>query len=64
LAGLFFGFLNGLQYAIAIQFPQLLGVSNFFKMIPYILVIVALAGIRRSIPPKSIGVAYEKEKRA
>jgi simple sugar transport system permease protein len=64
LAGLFFGFLNGLQYAIAIQVPQLLGVSNFFKMIPYILVIVALAGIRRSIPPKSIGVAYEKEKRA
>jgi len=64
LAGLFFGFLSGLRYAIPIQFPELTGFSNFFRIIPFLLVIVALAGIRRSIPPKAVGVAYEKEKRA
>jgi ABC-type uncharacterized transport system permease subunit len=37
---------------------------NFIKMIPYLLVIVALAGIRKSIPPKAIGKPYEKEARA
>jgi ABC-type uncharacterized transport system permease subunit len=64
VAGLFFGFLDGLQYAI----PDIPGAGwlepydNFIKMLPYLLVIVALAGIRRSIPPKAVGTSYEKEK--
>lgn len=66
LAGTFFGFLDGLQYAITIQpeFGFLLEYVNFIKMLPYVLVIVALAGIRRSVPPKAIGSPYEKEARA
>jgi ABC-type uncharacterized transport system permease subunit len=64
-AGILFGFLDGLQYAISIlpEFSFLLDYVNFIKMIPYVLVIVALAGIRRSIPPKAIGTPYEKEAR-
>jgi ABC-type uncharacterized transport system permease subunit len=66
ISGLFFGFLDGLQYAI----PDIPGAGwlepydNFIKMLPYLLVIVALAGIRRSIPPKAVGKPYEKEKPA
>ncbi len=64
-AGLFFGFLNGLQYALPIVpgLEWLQAYNNFIKMVPYLLVIVALAGIRRSVPPKAIGVPYEKEGR-
>ncbi|MEM2143179.1 MAG: ABC transporter permease [Candidatus Thorarchaeota archaeon] len=64
LAGLFFGFLYGLQYFVALQFPDLVALSNFFRMIPFAVVIVTIAGIRRSIPPRAIGVPYEKEQRA
>ncbi len=62
-AGLFFGFLDGLNYFIQIYFPVLLPFSNFIAMLPYVLVVVALGLIRRSIPPKAIAVPYEKEKR-
>ncbi len=62
-AGLFFGFLDGLNYFIQIYFPVLLPFSNFIAMLPYLLVVVALGLIRRSIPPKAIAVPYEKEKR-
>jgi simple sugar transport system permease protein len=64
-AGVLFGFLDGLQSAIAIlpAFSFMLDYVNFIKMIPYILVIVALAGIRKSVPPKAIGTPYEKEAR-
>ncbi|GAI74089.1 unnamed protein product, partial [marine sediment metagenome] len=34
IAGWFFGFLEGLQYAIAIHFPVLLPYANFIAMIP------------------------------
>jgi ABC-type uncharacterized transport system permease subunit len=66
LAGMFFGFLYGLRILIEglQQFSFLDPYSEFVAMIPYAFVIIALAGIRRSIPPKSIGVPYEKEKRA
>ena len=66
LAGMFFGFLYGLRILIEglQQFAFLDPYSEFVAMIPYVFVIVALAGIRRSIPPKAIGVPYEKEKRA
>ena len=66
LAGLFFGFLYGLGILIEglEQFAFLDAYTEFVAMIPYVFVIVALAGIRRSIPPKAIGVPYEKEKRA
>ncbi len=62
LAGTFFGFLDGLQIVIKVSFPALLPYSNFVQMLPYVLVVIALAGIRRSIPPKAIGQPYEKEK--
>jgi ABC-type uncharacterized transport system permease subunit len=62
-AGLFFGFLDGLNYFIQIYFPIFLPFANFIAMLPYVLVVVALGLIRRSIPPKGIAVPYEKEKR-
>jgi len=66
MAGTLFGFLDGLQSALTTlpEFAFLLEYVNFVKMIPFVLVIVALAGIRRSIPPKAIGTPYEKEARA
>jgi ABC-type uncharacterized transport system permease subunit len=60
-AGMFFGFLIGLQYAIPIVVPGLETFTNFIKIIPYALVIIALAGIRKSVPPKAVGVPYIKE---
>jgi len=62
-AGLFFGFLDGLNYFIQIYFPALLPFSNFIAMLPYVLVVVALGLIRKSVPPKADGIPYEKEKR-
>lgn len=64
LAGMFFGFLEALGSYISLTIPSLLPYNNFIQMIPYILVVIALAGIGRSRPPKAIGVPYEKEKRA
>ncbi len=63
LAGLFFGFVTGLQFVIPILAPGLIQLTNLVKIIPYALVIIALAGIRRSIPPKAIAIPYEKEKK-
>ncbi len=62
-AGLFFGFLDGLNYFIQIYFPVLLPFSNYIAMLPYLLVVVALGLIRKSVPPKGIAVPYEKERR-
>jgi simple sugar transport system permease protein len=62
-AGLFFGFLDGLNYFIQIYFPALLPFSNFIAMLPFVLVVIALGLIRRSIPPKAIAIPYEKEKK-
>jgi ABC-type uncharacterized transport system permease subunit len=62
-AGLFFGFLDGLNYFIQIYFPVLLPFSNFIAMLPFVLVVVALGLIRKSVPPKADGIPYEKEKR-
>jgi ABC-type uncharacterized transport system permease subunit len=65
LAGLFFGFLASLQFAIQL-FPGwrwLQDYTNFVQMLPYLLVVVALAGIRKSVPPKAIGTPYVKEKK-
>jgi ABC-type uncharacterized transport system permease subunit len=66
LAGSFFGLLYGVRILIEglEQFSFLDPYSEFVAMIPYVFVIVALAGIRRSIPPKAVGVPYEKETRA
>ncbi len=64
LAGTFFGFLDALQAFISLTMPELLPYNNFIKMIPFILVIIALAGIGRSRPPKAVGTPYEKEKPA
>lgn len=63
IAGIFFGFLTGLQIFISLAVPELLPYNNFVQMIPYLLVVVALAGIRKSVPPKAIAIPYEKEKR-
>jgi len=35
--------------------------NNFIFMLPFVLVVVALAVIRKSVPPKAVGVPYEKE---
>ncbi|MFX1491997.1 MAG: ABC transporter permease [Promethearchaeota archaeon] len=64
IAGLFFGFLDGLK--IAIQVTPALGFlypfNLWLRMIPYLGVIIALGIIRRSVPPKAIGVPYIKER--
>jgi simple sugar transport system permease protein len=62
IAGLFFGFLQGLQIVIQIEVPFLAPFTQFIQMIPYISVIVALGIIRRSIPPAAVGEPYVKEK--
>jgi len=64
LAGMFFGFLDALQAFISLTIPGLLPYNNFIKMIPFILVVIALAGIGRARPPKAVGTPYEKEKPA
>jgi simple sugar transport system permease protein len=61
-AGLFFGFLDGLNYFIQIYFPALLPFANYIAMLPFVLVVVALGLIRKSVPPKGIAIPYEKEK--
>ena len=61
-AGLFFGFLDGLNFFIQIYFPILLPFANYIAMLPFVLVVVALGLIRRSVPPKDIGNPYVKEK--
>ncbi len=63
MAGLFFGFLDGLKIVIQVT-PELGFLAPFnlyLRMIPYLGVIIALGIIRRSIPPKAIGVPYIKE---
>ncbi|TFG33618.1 ABC transporter permease [Candidatus Thorarchaeota archaeon] len=62
-AGLFFGFLDGLNYFIQIYFPVLLPFSNFIAMLPFVLVVIALGLVRKSVPPKAIAKPYEKEKK-
>lgn len=62
-AGLFFGFLISLNYFIQIYFPALLPFANFIAMLPFVLVVIALALIRKSVPPKAIAIPYEKEKK-
>ncbi|MHA1928031.1 MAG: ABC transporter permease [Candidatus Thorarchaeota archaeon] len=66
LAGLFFGFLGGLDFALQITLgTEVVGTYlSFIQMIPFVLVVVALAGIRKSVPPKGIAIPYEKEKRS
>ena len=66
LAGLFFGLLEGLEFALQIGLgPEaVVEYLSFIQMLPFLLVIVALAGIRKSVPPKAIGKPYEKEKPA
>ncbi|TFG29468.1 ABC transporter permease [Candidatus Thorarchaeota archaeon] len=64
LAGTFFGFLEALQSYIQLVIPALAPYNNFIQMTPYILVVIALAGIGRSRPPKAVGQPYEKEKPA
>jgi ABC-type uncharacterized transport system permease subunit len=63
LSGLFFGFLDGLTNAIQIvpELAFLQPYNDFIFMLPYVLVVVALAVIRKSVPPKSVGQPYEKE---
>jgi general nucleoside transport system permease protein len=59
LACLFFG----LAEAIAIRMQGTVNLPNqFIQLIPYVLTMVALAGlVRRASPPKALGVAYAKE---
>ena len=65
-AGLFFGFLDTLQFFVGFvpAWEWVQGYSQFIQMIPFVLVVLALAGIRKSVPPKAIAVPYEKETKA
>jgi general nucleoside transport system permease protein len=55
--------LFGLAEAVAIRMQGTVNVPNqFIQLIPYVLTMVALAGlVRRATPPKALGVAYAKE---
>jgi general nucleoside transport system permease protein len=55
--------LFGLAEAVAIRMQGTVNIPNqFIQLIPYVLTIVALAGlVRRASPPKALGVAYAKE---
>lgn len=55
--------LFGLAEAIAIRMQGTVNIPNqFIQLIPYVLTMVALAGlVRRASPPKALGVAYAKE---
>lgn len=69
LAGMLFGFLNGLPNVIQVAIQIWPGLESlqiyvdWIATIPYFLVVVALAGIRKSIPPKGIAKPYEKERK-
>ncbi|MBD3404606.1 MAG: ABC transporter permease [Candidatus Lokiarchaeota archaeon] len=69
LAGLFFGFLDGLTATfqfLAQSYPAFAWIQGYVELIaiiPYVLVIVAIAGIRKSVPPKGIAQPYEKERK-
>ncbi|MFX1482184.1 MAG: ABC transporter permease [Promethearchaeota archaeon] len=69
LAGMFFGFLNGLPNVIQVAIQIWPGLEylqiyvDWIATLPYFLVVVALAGIRKSIPPKGIAKPYEKERK-
>ncbi len=65
-AGLFFGFLDTLQFFVGFvpAWAWVQGYSQFIQMLPFVLVVLALAGIRKSVPPKAIAVPYEKEVKA
>jgi simple sugar transport system permease protein len=58
LSSLFFGFADALQYRF--QAIKLLAVpSEVFIMFPYIATVIAVAGlVRRSRPPRAIGVDF------
>ncbi|RKX75146.1 MAG: ABC transporter permease, partial [Spirochaetes bacterium] len=62
LAALFFGFADALQYRL--QAIRLLPIaSEVFIMFPYIATVIAVAGlVRRSRPPKALGVDFVIEK--
>lgn len=55
--------LFGLAEAISIRMQGTVSIPNqFIQMIPYLLTMIVLAGfIRRSAPPRALGVAYVKE---
>lgn len=55
--------LFGLAEAVAIRMQGTVNIPNqFIQLIPYVLTMVALAGlVRRASPPKALGVAYAKE---
>jgi ABC-type uncharacterized transport system permease subunit len=69
LAGMLFGFLNGLPNVIQVAIQYWPGLAflqiyvDWIATIPYFLVVIALAGIRKSIPPKGVGQPYEKERK-
>jgi general nucleoside transport system permease protein len=63
LASLFFGFAEALQYRM--QAVQLINLPpEIFVMFPYIATVIAVAGlVRKSRPPKAVGLDFRIEKR-
>ncbi|MBN2536629.1 MAG: ABC transporter permease [Spirochaetales bacterium] len=64
LASLFFGFAEAFQYKM--QAARLLDLpSELFVMFPYIATVIAVAGlVRKSRPPKAVGLDFRIEKQA
>ncbi|MBN2444623.1 MAG: ABC transporter permease [Spirochaetales bacterium] len=64
LAALFFGFTEALQYRM--QAVKLIDLpSEIFVMFPYIATVIAVAGfVRKSRPPKAVGLDFRIEKEA
>jgi simple sugar transport system permease protein len=63
LASLFFGFAEAFQYRL--QASRLLDLpSELFVMFPYIATVIAVAGlVRKSRPPKAVGLDFSIEKK-
>jgi len=62
LASLFFGFAQAIQIKMQ-AYQEIIHIPvQFFMMLPYVLVVVVLAGFMgRAIGPAEVGKPYEKE---
>ena len=61
-ACLLFGFSTALAFRLDAYADSLPGVDTLFQALPYVLTLIAVAGvIGRSIPPASVGRPYKKQ---
>jgi len=61
-AALLFGFSTALAFRLQVYSESLPGIDVLIQMLPYVLTLVAVAGVvGRSIPPASVGRPYVKQ---